>query len=80
MFEIPTLIVLIPALPLLGTIVTAVFGPKFLREQSHLPVLLATIASFLCSVMLASQVRQELTANDSSSIGYEQRGHAVDLG
>jgi NADH-quinone oxidoreductase subunit L len=69
MFDIDTLIVLIPALPLLGSIVAAIFGPKMLREKSHLPVLVTIVASFVCSVMLASQLRRELPAAADATAG-----------
>ncbi len=56
MFEIRTLLILIPALPLLATIVTACLGPRLLRGQSHQPTIWALAASFLCSVALAVAV------------------------
>ncbi|HEV2948642.1 MAG TPA: NADH-quinone oxidoreductase subunit L [Gemmataceae bacterium] len=43
---------LIPALPLLASIVTAALGPRLLREQSHWPCILACIGSFILSVPL----------------------------
>jgi NADH-quinone oxidoreductase subunit L len=43
---------LIPALPLLASIVTAALGPRVLREQSHWPCILACIGSFILSVPL----------------------------
>jgi NADH-quinone oxidoreductase subunit L len=43
---------LIPALPLLASIVTVALGPRVLREQSHWPCILACIGSFILSVPL----------------------------
>src|SRR5882724_9761774 len=43
---------LIPALPLVASIVTAALGPRVLREQSHWPCILACIGSFILSVPL----------------------------
>ena len=40
---IPTLLVLIVGLPLLATLVTAIFGRGLLREKSHLPVVVALL-------------------------------------
>ena len=37
MFDIPTLLILIPALPLAATLSTALLGPRVLRERSHVP-------------------------------------------
>jgi proton-translocating NADH-quinone oxidoreductase chain L len=50
---------LIPALPLLASIVTAALGPRVLREQSHWPCILASVGSFILSALaltLASSV------------------------
>lgn len=44
---------LIPALPLLGAVVTTLLGPRLLREQSHWPCVLATIAACVLSIMVA---------------------------
>ena len=41
MFPAEMLIVLIPTLPLVSAIVTAMLGPKLLRQYSHLPTILA---------------------------------------
>ena len=46
MFDIRTLLILIPALPLAATLLTAVLGKHVLRTRSHLPVVLA-IGRFL---------------------------------
>lgn len=56
MFSTPTLMTLIPALPLAGAGVTAVLGPRLLRQQSHWPVLAGIAASCVCSLMLLGRV------------------------
>ena len=38
---------LIPGLPLAASILIALFGPRLLRGQSHLPCVLASVASCL---------------------------------
>jgi NADH-quinone oxidoreductase subunit L len=67
--SIPTLLILIPALPLTATIVTAVFGRGVLKQNSHWPVVLALAGSFVASLMLLAQVRQASEA--SPMIGWE---------
>ncbi len=47
-----TWIALVPALPLLAAIVTALLGARTLKKLSHWPVIVATAASFLISLML----------------------------
>src|SRR5262245_11329187 len=51
---------LIPALPLLASIVTVALGPRVLREQSHWPCILACIGSFILSVPLLASSREYL--------------------
>jgi NADH-quinone oxidoreductase subunit L len=55
---IPSLLILIPALPLLATVVVAVLGKRVLGEQSHWPVVLAFSASCVASVILVFAVQQ----------------------
>ncbi|HEY1599872.1 MAG TPA: NADH-quinone oxidoreductase subunit L [Pirellulales bacterium] len=60
MFEgdnIKTLMVLIPAMPLASTLITALFGRSLLRERSHLPTIFAFVASFVLSLFLLFEVR-----------------------
>jgi NADH-quinone oxidoreductase subunit L len=46
---------LVPGLPLLAAIVTALFGPKLLKQRSHLPTILGSAAACVCaSVILIS--------------------------
>ena len=48
-------IVLIPALPLLAAILTAILGARILGPRSHWPVMVATAGSFLLSLGLLLQ-------------------------
>jgi len=66
MFEIKTLLVLIPALPLAAFVVTAALGKKVLRQRSHVPLVAALAAAFLASLGLLAQVyRQSQQAPDA---------------
>jgi len=91
MFSLDTLLVLIPALPLAATLVTAAFGKLMLRQQSHLPALLCVGGSFLLSLVLllavrggvhelaeAAEVGEAVAAGDASEaqVGYH---HEVTL-
>src|SRR5690242_9117739 len=42
---------MIPALPLAAAVVTAVFGPRLMREYSHWPCILACLGACVVSVM-----------------------------
>ena len=60
MFEgdkIKTLMVLIPALPLAASVITAALGRWVLKERSHLPTIVALVASFVLSLFLLFEVR-----------------------
>ena len=50
MFDIKTLLILIPALPLAATLLTAVLGKRVLRGRSHWP----TVAALLLRLTLSS--------------------------
>ena len=78
MFDIPTLLILIPALPLAAAVVTAVLGPKLLREWSHLPTIVALVGSFLFSFLLVLEVRSAAEQQESgaAAVGWEE---TVDL-
>lgn len=52
MFDPTPYLWLIPTLPLAAAALVAFLGPKFLREQSHLPVLLAVAGSCVLSVFV----------------------------
>ncbi len=65
-----TLLILIPALPLLAAIVTAVFGPRVLGSKSHLPVVLALAGSCVCSLLLLAEVRKA-AFEETEMVGWE---------
>src|SRR5262245_35021330 len=44
---------LIPAFPLLGAIVAGFFGPKWLKNQSHWPVVVAVAGSCVVTILYA---------------------------
>jgi NADH-quinone oxidoreductase subunit L len=74
MLTIPTLLVLVPALPLLAAAVTAALGPRVLRERSHIPVVAAIGLSCLASIVLLLEVRSEanLSGAKDEQVGYEK--------
>jgi NADH-quinone oxidoreductase subunit L len=59
MFEIPMLLILIPALPLAATLLCAALGPRWLRSHSHLPVIVAILLSCTASVLLVFAVQRD---------------------
>ena len=58
MFNIETLMVLVPGLPLLAALVTAALGKKYLRERSHVPALVGTVGAFVLSLLLLGKVHE----------------------
>ena len=48
---------LIPVLPLLGSVLTAALGPKLLRGQAHVLVVLASVGSAVVALLLLGQLR-----------------------
>ncbi|MFO0811852.1 MAG: NADH-quinone oxidoreductase subunit L [Gemmatales bacterium] len=50
-------LLLIPGLPLLAAILTALFGRKYLKEQSHWPTIIAFALSFFFSLTVLGNVR-----------------------
>ena len=58
MLEIPVLVVLIPALPLLAAVATAALGPRVLGRRSHWPTIVALVLSTVLSAVLAREVRR----------------------
>ena len=60
MFDIPTLLILIPALPLAATLTTALLGPRVLRRRSHVPAVSAIAVSFVASVLLVFQIERAM--------------------
>jgi NADH-quinone oxidoreductase subunit L len=55
--RISLLLILVPALPLAASVVTAVLGAKVLRQYSYLPVVVAIAASFVCSLILVRDIQ-----------------------
>ncbi len=79
MFDLDTLMILIPALPLAACIFTAIFGKHFLGARAHLPTVLAIVASFLCSLPVLFEVRRQADEH-GSSLAPEHDGGAHDAG
>ena len=73
MFDIKTLLILIPALPLAATLLTAALGPRVLRERSHLLVVTAVALSFVAAMVLVFQVQEQIERPAGPhAVGYEQ--------
>ncbi|MEX0586465.1 MAG: NADH-quinone oxidoreductase subunit L [Pirellulales bacterium] len=68
------LLVLIPALPLAASLVTAALGRRVLGARAHWPALLCVAASFVCSLALVRDVHIGAKAAEirQSSVGYEE--------
>ncbi len=69
-FDLAILVVLIPAFPLAGAIVTAIFG-KWLKHQAHWPVVVSIICAAALSLLLLSQVVRTSESNELA-VGWEQ--------
>src|SRR5438552_13045261 len=52
MFDPSGYLWLIPALPLAASVVTGLLGPRWLRDRSHLPCIVATLASCVLSCLV----------------------------
>jgi len=50
------LLILIPAFPLAAAMLVAIAGPRLLKQWCHVPVIVALVASFICSVGVLSEV------------------------
>jgi NADH-quinone oxidoreductase subunit L len=72
--RIDLLMVLIPALPLAATVITAALGRYVLRELSHWPVLLATVTAFALSLVLLYDVRTAASAATAGSATHAAEG------
>ncbi len=77
MFEINTLLIIIPAMPLLATLATALLGPRLLRGRSHIPTVAAVAVSFIAAVVLLFQIQgrmdeQHSAEKENQQIGFEQ--------
>ena len=68
---ITRMMILVPALPLLATIITALFGKHVLRSASHLPVVLALAAASVCSFVLLREV-QYAAEGAPRGVGWER--------
>lgn len=66
MSKLDTLMILIPALPLAACLFTAIFGKHLLGSRAHLPVVVALIGSFLCSLPVLFEVRQSAAEHGST--------------
>jgi NADH-quinone oxidoreductase subunit L len=58
MFDIRTLLILIPGLPLAAAVLTAALGPRVLRQRSHVFVVTAIGLAFAAAVVLLFRVEQ----------------------
>ncbi|HOM16951.1 MAG TPA: NADH-quinone oxidoreductase subunit L [Thermoguttaceae bacterium] len=86
MFGIESLLVVTVVMPLAAAVLTALFGPRLLRSQSHWPTIVALAISLAASLLLVWQVAQEAEATHtarqnepvpsaqptSHSLGYER--------
>ncbi len=77
MFDVQTLLILIPALPLAAALATAALGTRLLRDRSHVPVVTALVLSFAASVLLVFQLQERIEERatqpgSSQSAGVEE--------
>jgi len=73
MFELHTLMVLIPALPLAAAILTATLGRYVLGPRAHWPTIIAIVGSFCCSLPVLFEVQRQ-SAEHGSSLAPEHGG------
>src|SRR5688572_16480151 len=71
MDSITQYLVIIPALPLASAILTAVLGPRLLKQRSHLLTIGAFAAAFICSLFLVRAV-QTAQSLEPSTEGFER--------
>lgn len=77
MLDIKALLILIPALPLAATLLTAALGKHVLCERSHIPVVSALLLSFVASIVLVFQLQERINPQAGQGRGgrlcfYEQ--------
>jgi NADH-quinone oxidoreductase subunit L len=73
MFEINTLLLLVPGLPLVATLVTAALGKRMLGPRSHWPAVVAIGLSLVASLLLVWQVHEQADhAGKETGIGFER--------
>lgn len=78
MYDINLLMVLIPALPLAAAIITAILGPRLLKQQSHLPAIAAMASSFVLSIALLTTVNGRIQdAERDHAAAAESTSHAA---
>ncbi len=77
MFNVKTLLVLIPALPLAAAVLTAILGKRVLRERSHWPTVAALLLSFLGQHRAGVPVAEANRPAGGRQPG--RGGHAVEL-
>ncbi len=68
--DIPTSTLLpwIPALPLIAALVTAILGPRVLRDKSHWPTIVALVLATVCSLVLLVRVGRQDSATSAESL------------
>ncbi|HLA83244.1 MAG TPA: hypothetical protein VJL29_00500, partial [Thermoguttaceae bacterium] len=72
MFDVSTLLVLIPALPLAAAVLTAALGARWLGPRAHWPTVCAIGLSLVASLALVAQVAWESSVERPGEIGYER--------
>ncbi len=75
MFDLKTLLILIPALPLAATLLTAALGRRVLRGRSHVPVVTALLLSFAASVFVVFRVQERIAHDGGAGQGGAGRGN-----
>jgi NADH-quinone oxidoreductase subunit L len=66
MFDLRSVLWLIPTLPLAAAVITGVFGPCLLRRHSHWPCILAGAGAFVVAAMTFLAVHQGIAASEGS--------------
>jgi len=77
MDTIKILLILIPALPLAATLLTAVLGSRVLRGQSHWPTVIAIGLSCLASLALVYEVQDGIDRAHHATEGHHDQGGSV---
>ncbi|MBX7167186.1 MAG: NADH-quinone oxidoreductase subunit L [Pirellulales bacterium] len=82
MSNLDLLLVLIPALPLAAALLTGALGKNLLREQSHLPALIAMPCAFVLSLALLFQVAAQVgpAEHHGAEHAAAAEGHAAENG
>jgi NADH-quinone oxidoreductase subunit L len=66
MSSVPSVLWLIPALPLAASVLITLLGPQLLRGQSHWPCLLAIFGSFIVAALVLSAVNTATHEHESA--------------